>query len=91
VIVDKTIFHPQGGGQPNDEGVIKAGDSEFIVESLKANGDYISHIGKFTSEEHKFAENQEVDLKIDGTKRKNYARVHSAGHLIDIGKHILGK
>jgi Ser-tRNA(Ala) deacylase AlaX len=27
MVLDSTIFHPQGGGQPNDEGFIKHADS----------------------------------------------------------------
>lgn len=63
---------------------MRAGDTEFEVENIKINGDYISHIGKFKTEDSKFEENQEVEQKINEDLRRTYARIHSAGHLIDL-------
>lgn len=38
LILDSTIFHPQGGGQPADNGVILGTDNvfKFIVEDVRA-------------------------------------------------------
>ena len=47
VVLDKTIFHPQGGGQPADEGTIKAEETVFLVNALQAKDDAILHIGSF--------------------------------------------
>ena len=47
VILDKTICHPQGGGQPSDEGFLKQGDIKFNLEALSIVEDTILHIGKF--------------------------------------------
>ena len=47
VILDRTIFHPQGGGQPADEGVIKSDKAVFNISSLKPKDDCILHIGTF--------------------------------------------
>jgi len=90
VIVDKTIFHPQGGGQPKDEGVIKGGEAEFTVEDIKNQGSYISHIGCFAEEGQTFEEDQEINQKIDGNLRRQYVRCHSAGHLIDMAMDKVG-
>ena len=35
VTLDKTIFHPQGGGQPSDKGTISFENSVFTVTDLK--------------------------------------------------------
>lgn len=36
VLLDRTIFHPQGGGQPNDAGkIVGAKGDTFVVEELK--------------------------------------------------------
>jgi hypothetical protein len=36
VVLDATVFHPQGGGQPADTGVISAGGARFLVEDVRA-------------------------------------------------------
>jgi len=48
VVLDKTIFHPQGGGQPADDGTIVADDITFIVKNLQSKDDTILHLGSFT-------------------------------------------
>jgi alanyl-tRNA synthetase len=48
VILDKTIFHPQGGGQPQDDGEIRADEAVFVVTGLKAKDDCIIHTGNFS-------------------------------------------
>lgn len=38
LVLDSTIFHPQGGGQPADTGFITVGDREvkFVVEDVRS-------------------------------------------------------
>ena len=91
VILDKTIFHPQGGGQPNDEGVIWNENGRFLVSHLIINGETILHKGKFEEEGKEFGEDSEVQTQVDAEKRKIFARVHSAGHLIDIAMLRIGQ
>ena len=90
VILDKTIFHPQGGGQPNDEGIIWNENGRFLVSHLIINGETILHKGKFEEEGKEFVEESDVQLQVDAEKRKIFARVHSAGHLIDIAMLRIG-
>ena len=35
IIMNRTIFHPQGGGQPSDKGLIFSGDSIFEVRAFR--------------------------------------------------------
>eukprot|EP01083_Nonionella_stella_P183623 664150_1 len=54
VILDTTIFHKQGGGQPSDIGTISSasGDSVFDVTKVvsdEENYDVILHFGRFTA------------------------------------------
>lgn len=82
VILDKTIFHPQGGGQPNDEGLIVQSDTKFKVNLMQIKDDVIWHIGTFNGPE--FQKGSNVECQVDEAKRRLFARIHSAGHLLDI-------
>jgi len=57
---------------------------------LKAKDGIVSHFGKYTSEA-KFEAGAEVDLKIDEAYRRTNARIHSAGHLLDMAMNRAGK
>lgn len=70
--LDRTLFHPQGGGQPADRGWI----ADIPVEGVVARGDSIAHI---VSRPLPFGD---VEIQVDMTARHLHTRLHSAGHLI---------
>jgi Ser-tRNA(Ala) deacylase AlaX len=83
LVLDCTVFHPQGGGQPADTGIVKSETGEFVVTDTRLNENgIIYHFGEFT---HGSINNGDtVRLEIDQNARILHARLHSAGHLIDI-------
>ena len=82
VILDQTIFYPQGGGQPTDTGYIRTDKAAFKVTFVGLDPDgVVWHFGEF--ENGTFSEGEDVSLEIEEDKRKLHARIHSAGHLID--------
>lgn len=89
--LSNTIFHPQGGGQPNDIGKITQGEIVFDIKSAEIDktDDNVWHIGTYTSEQS-FNINSEVAVSISEDARRFYARLHSAGHLLDIAVQRLG-
>jgi len=89
VFLDQTIFYPQGGGQPYDQGQMVSENGEvFTVEEVRfSNGD-VYHIGKFESSE--FESGQKVKLSIDEGRRRLNAKYHSGGHLIDVAINKFG-
>lgn len=92
VILDRTILHPQGGGQPNDEGSLTNGTVTFkITGLLNKEGEVIWHVGTFEPAGSTFAEGSEVSCHVDEQKRRLYARVHSAGHLLDVAMSMAGR
>jgi Ser-tRNA(Ala) deacylase AlaX len=93
VILDKTIFHPQGGGQPNDKGTMASETGvKFVISEAKHKDDAILHIGKFEEAEGaKFEVGNTVNLEIDGEFRSINARIHSAGHLLDMAMMRAGR
>lgn len=83
IVLDQTIFYPQGGGQPYDTGVIALESAEFLVREVRLDHDgTVYHFGEFKFGE--FAVGSLVQLKIDHERRLEHARLHSAGHLIDV-------
>jgi len=93
IILDRTLFHPQGGGQPSDTGTIvcEATQAVFQVEQAVNMGKIIYHYGRFKpSGPAEFAIGSSVALTINSEDRKLHARLHSAGHLLDIGMALCG-
>jgi Ser-tRNA(Ala) deacylase AlaX len=85
IIFDKTIFHPQGGGQPKDRGflVSEDGSIKFEVTDLKNQDDAILHVGNYSGDT-RFEVGATVKQQIDGEFRSIHAKIHSAGHLLDM-------
>jgi Ser-tRNA(Ala) deacylase AlaX len=82
IILDQTIFYPQGGGQPYDTGVISNDGGLFTVSEVSYKDGIVNHIGIF--EIGDFAVGDTVTCEVDVDKRKIHTRLHSAGHLLDI-------
>jgi phenylalanyl-tRNA synthetase alpha chain len=81
LILDQTIFYPQGGGQSSDKGVIKSASAELHVKSVEYNGGEIKHVGTIKGT---FTVGDEVALAIDWDLRLKHIQWHTAGHLVDL-------
>src|SRR3990167_2054476 len=80
LLLDRTLFHPQGGGQPTDRGMI----SGTLLFKLEKEGDQIWHVieaSQFDPERH--AIGKTVTLELDSVLRAQHAALHTTGHLID--------
>ncbi|KAF6142504.1 hypothetical protein GIB67_039468 [Kingdonia uniflora] len=90
LILDATIFHPQGGGQPSDIGFISSVESgfKFVVEDARVKDGVVFHYGYFASSgdgsDFELEKGRQVFLFVDEERRKLNSRLHSAGHLLDI-------
>ncbi len=88
VILDRTAFYPEGGGQPWDTGVIKGPSGQVHVDLVLDEGDYIRHEGDLEGE---INEGDEVKGIIDWPRRYRLMRMHTAAHtLIYAVKSIMG-
>ncbi len=74
--LDASIFHPQGGGQPSDEGSINGQVVTQLVDLRELN-----EINHYLTDVSSFKVGDSVHLQIDGKKRLEYAALHTAGHL----------
>ena len=91
VVLDKTPFYAEMGGQVADHGVIERGDMRFEVSDVQKNkgGKYL-HTGKLVSGGLKVGD--AVTAKIDTERRGAIRRAHSATHLLDAAlKTVLGE
>ena len=82
VILKETAFYPQGGGQPYDQGTLRSKSASFEVEEVRFVDRKVLHIGKF--EKGSFKTGEKVEGKIDEARRLKLARIHSAGHILDM-------
>ncbi|MBU4681933.1 alanyl-tRNA editing protein [Cedecea davisae] len=80
VELDKTLFHPQGGGQPADKGWI----ADIPVEEVVQRGENVVHILS------RSLEPGEVDVRVDAVIRQQHSLWHSAGHLVGYAGEISG-
>eukprot|EP00605_Chrysophyceae_sp_TOSAG23-4_P002794 GSChrysophyteH1.ASY1.ANO1.3078.1 assembled CDS len=97
VILDRTCFSPQGGGQPTDEGEISIDgvSSTFTVKMVKVNGEQIVHNGFADAAFWNILKERgngstTVHLKVNERLRRIYARLHSAGHALDKAMGAIG-
>ncbi len=82
LVLDQTVFYPQGGGQPYDQGMIESANGKFLVEEVRLVDGIVKHIGKF--EQGAFAKDQTVTCSVDQDRRQLHSRIHSAGHVVDL-------
>lgn len=73
VILDKTIFYPEGGGQPSDKGTL--GDSR--VEYVRVSDGEVVHQVKGD-----LTKGDQVKATLDWNWRYKHMKLHSAGHLL---------
>jgi alanyl-tRNA synthetase len=74
VMVEETIFHPQGGGQKSDVGTL--GGSRLLRAEKSEEG--VVHF----VEQAALVVGQVVHLEVDEIARQLNSRLHTAGHLI---------
>jgi len=89
IVVEQTVFYPQGGGQPSDKGIISNNNVIFCVESVFNENGTIFHKGIFTQGYH-FNIGDVVELEVNAELRNLHNRNHTAGHLVDYALFNLG-
>ena len=81
IILDKTPFYAESGGQIGDQGILDSEMGEFHVsDTIKIKKDVFGHIGKVTSGFLKV--NQKIEAQIDNKRRDDIRRNHSVTHLL---------
>ncbi len=87
IVLDKTPFYAESGGQVGDTGVLIFGEEKIPVINTKKENDLITHF----TEQLPSDIGSKVIAKINTDKRKNTAVHHSATHLLHAAlRKILG-
>jgi len=80
IVLDSTIFYPQGGGQPSDIGVITSNIEKFEIHFVAFVEGIVKH---YTNNNiSNLVHGEEVNLSVDIETRKRNAKIHTAGHLL---------
>ena len=93
IVLDRTPFYAEGGGQVADSGTIIGPHGRFTVQDVqRPAGEVIVHIGEVV--EGQLAVGERVSAHVDREKRAATARHHSATHLLHaalravLGEHV---
>lgn len=78
VMLDKTAFYPQGGGQPSDTGKLVKDGEEYKVVFAKKMGSDVSH----EVDKEGLKEGDAVHCVLDWDKRYLLMRMHTAAHIL---------
>lgn len=89
LILDKTPFYAESGGQVADDGVILFEDARFEVEDCQKIGNALAHIGRLV--QGSFKVGQAVTASVEHSVREQIKTNHSATHLLQAAlKKVLG-
>ncbi len=90
VILDKTPFYGEMGGQVGDSGELLGEDLRFEVTDTQVDGELILHVGHLRQGEISLG--KRVAARVDPARRQAIRRAHSATHLLHyaLRKHLGG-
>ena len=90
LVLNKTPFYAESGGQVGDTGVIIGDGFEFkVTDTKKASGGIFTHLGIVTK--GTINVNDKANAKIDVARREAIKRNHTAAHLLQAGlRSVLG-
>src|SRR3989338_5896764 len=89
IVLDRTPFYAESGGQVGDRGVLRTGDALFRVEDTQKHGQVHVHNGRV--EKGQFRVGGKVTAEVDALLRRATMLNHSATHLMHKALHdVLG-
>jgi alanyl-tRNA synthetase len=86
VVLDQTMFYPEGGGQPADHGTLSTEDVTVEVTDVQQRGDVVVHR---TDDDP--GKGEIVRGRIDAERRRALMRNHTATHIVGhAARQVLG-
>ncbi|MFL6576743.1 MAG: alanine--tRNA ligase [Povalibacter sp.] len=95
VVLDRTPFYAESGGQVGDQGVLQAEGVRFDVSDTLKAGHSFAHVGRLHSGQIKVGDR--LDARVDEARRRSTMRNHTATHLLHaalrkvLGTHVTQK
>ncbi len=95
VVLERTPFYAESGGQVGDTGELSAGAARFAVSDTQKNGSAFGHQGTVTA--GRIAVGDRVEAQVDEKRRAAIVLNHSATHLLHaalrkvLGAHVQQK
>ena len=95
VVLDRTPFYAEAGGQVGDSGALTSAAARFLVEDTVKRGAAHSHVGRVSAGTIRIGEL--VRAQVDGDRRRAIALNHTATHLLHaalrkrLGTHVQQK
>jgi alanyl-tRNA synthetase len=92
LVLQRTPFYAEAGGQIGDAGQVSSADARFVVEDTFREGDTYVHRGKLL--EGELTVGDEVEARVDEPARKATLLNHSGTHLLHaalrtvLGEHV---
>ncbi len=97
IILDRTPFYAESGGQVGDTGALEHANGRFIVnDTQKFGGQFHGHVGKWKGSES-LRVGDRVLARVDAARRQATVLNHSATHLLHaalretLGEHVTQK
>ncbi len=90
LVLDRTPFYAESGGQAGDHGVLRRGDVELAVRDTQKQGDAFLH--RIQVQKGRVVVGDKLEACIDKLRRRRIADNHSATHLLHAAlRQILGE
>ena len=80
LVLDRSPFYAESGGQVGDTGTIQSDEFTFEVTNTQKDGDVIKHLGQVKS--GTVSEGSKGVAQVDSQRRDGIRRAHSATHII---------
>ncbi|MCH2132687.1 MAG: alanine--tRNA ligase [Phycisphaerales bacterium] len=81
LVLDRTSFYAEQGGQVGDTGVVTAGGSTFTVNSTHRFGEFVLHEGEVSGEA--LPVNAPIVSTVDAERRASIEQNHTSTHLLN--------
>jgi alanyl-tRNA synthetase len=89
VVLDRTPFYAESGGQVGDRGSLESAAARFLVSDTQRQGTAAAHVGELREGEIRVGD--EIRARVDSDARTQTARNHSGTHLMHAAlREILG-